>query len=640
VLVAAGVYVLGACFRYWPVAPWNDTAVLHHATNDPAQSVWYLAWMAHALSHGINPLSATAINVPHGANMAANTSTLALGVLAAPVTWLFGPVTSFNLLMRLGLAGSAFSMFLLLQRWVRWWPAAFLGGALYGFNAFTLRESVFHLHLEFLAVPPLIVWALDELVVSQRRRPLPTGVVLGLLAVVQWFINVEILVDCLLFAVLGLAILAIAHRGQVMDHLRRAAPGLVVGCAVFVIAIAYPLWFMLEGPQHLEGPTQPAAVLNGYHIDLLAPLVHGITLVTPVAGSVVGPMHLTPSRYTLNAGYLGPPLVAALIALTLWCWRRSGVVRFATVMGLCTFVLALGPRLTVLGHDTGVPLPAVVLRHVALLDELEPIRFTVLLWLFAAIVLGVGVDLVARGATAALSARAGDHVLRPADVGTGGSRLRLPTDGRVLLLPLVVVFTFVAFVPIANVVPPAVATPPVDALAAPAVARLTPVGGTVLLVPPVRRTEAQPMIWQARSGISYRIVGGYVIVPHSSSTSTNFPPPSPSLAKLYALARAKRNSRVERPDVLAETACRAVPTIVRHYDVDTIVMWHLAGAEAKVLRRVLRSALGPASFVSTTAPGMMIWVSVFRRLRAPAGCRILRSSRVTSARQRASRSAA
>ena len=77
-----------------------------------------------------------------------------------------------NVALTLAPVLSALAMFALLRRWVRWAPAAFVGGLVYGFSPFLVTELALNqLNIAFLAIPPLVVMALDELLVRQRRSP-------------------------------------------------------------------------------------------------------------------------------------------------------------------------------------------------------------------------------------------------------------------------------------------------------------------------------------------------------------------------------------------------------------------------------------------------------------------------------------
>ncbi len=97
-------------------------------TGDTADQIWFLAWAHYAIVHGTNPFYSVWQNYPAGFNLLSDTSTLALGILVSPITALFGPVVSWDLLFRLAVVASALSMCLVLRRWTRWWPAAFVGG--------------------------------------------------------------------------------------------------------------------------------------------------------------------------------------------------------------------------------------------------------------------------------------------------------------------------------------------------------------------------------------------------------------------------------------------------------------------------------------------------------------------------------
>ena len=59
-------------------------------SSDQALFEWLLAFGAHALTHGENPLFTHLINVPDGVNLAVNTSITVYAVVFAPLTYLIG----------------------------------------------------------------------------------------------------------------------------------------------------------------------------------------------------------------------------------------------------------------------------------------------------------------------------------------------------------------------------------------------------------------------------------------------------------------------------------------------------------------------------------------------------------------------
>jgi hypothetical protein len=96
---------------------------------------WFMRYSAAAVMHGRLPaLVTTALNAPQGVNLMWDTPFMLLAVPLAPVTALAGPLASLTIVLTLGFAGSAASLFLVLRRWgCSLWPTA-LGGAVYGFS--------------------------------------------------------------------------------------------------------------------------------------------------------------------------------------------------------------------------------------------------------------------------------------------------------------------------------------------------------------------------------------------------------------------------------------------------------------------------------------------------------------------------
>jgi hypothetical protein len=179
-----------ALIVWWHVWSSHPTSTTTCGCGDSSLFTWFLEWPAYAISHGLNPLYSTAMFHPTGINLLSNTAEVGIGVVLAPVTWLFGPVATLNVALTLSPFLSALAMYALLRRWVSWSPAAFVGGLLYGFSPFVLLSLTDgHLMLGTAFVPPLLVACLDEALVRQRQRPVVIGLVTGLLVAVQFLIG-------------------------------------------------------------------------------------------------------------------------------------------------------------------------------------------------------------------------------------------------------------------------------------------------------------------------------------------------------------------------------------------------------------------------------------------------------------------
>ncbi|HXQ75817.1 MAG TPA: hypothetical protein VN791_04920 [Acidimicrobiales bacterium] len=384
--LAFAAYLTVSVVMWWNVWSTHPTSVTTCGCGDASLFLWFLEWPAYALAHGHNPFYSTALFHPAGIDLLSNTSVLAIGIPLAPVTWLFGPVATLNVASTLGPALTALSMFWLLRRWVRWTPAAFVGGLVFGFSPFAfVNVAGGHLMSGVLVLVPLMVACLDELLVRQRRRPAVTGGVLGLLVVVQFFLSTEILTIVVLCSAVGVALVlayaALARSGDIGLRAPHALRGLGVAAAVAVVLLAYPLWFTLEGPAHLSGlvwPTlEPGAggiVLgNLWHLRVMTALRN----VMQTVGGYEGP--------ALPQGeYLGPGLLVVVGAgLVLW-WRDRRLWFFGG-LGVITVVLSLGV-------ETHYWVPWRILARVPLIQSIIPGRFIAATTLCAAVLVAIVVD--------------------------------------------------------------------------------------------------------------------------------------------------------------------------------------------------------------------------------------------------------
>lgn len=185
-------------------------------------NIWFMRYAATAVAHFHLPaLITTAVNAPHGINMMWNTSMLLPGVLLTPVTLLWGPSASLAVLLVLGFAGSASTLYFVLRRWGVSIAAAAIGGAVYGFSPALLVSAEDHYHLQFAVLPPLIADAVLRLATG-RGRFVRTGAWLGLLVAAQIFIAEELLVDTTLMIVILVAVLVLSLA---IPGARPCAPG-------------------------------------------------------------------------------------------------------------------------------------------------------------------------------------------------------------------------------------------------------------------------------------------------------------------------------------------------------------------------------------------------------------------------------
>ncbi len=384
-MAAFGAYLVLAVVVWWNVWSSHPSGVAPCSCADPALVTWFMAWPAHALLHGLSPFYSSDIFHPTGINLLSNASSLALGIPLAPVTWLFGPVATLNVAATLTPALSALAMFWLLRRWVRWAPAAFVGGLVYGFSPLMIASvATSHLMTSSLMVPPLIVACLDELLVRQRRPPRRVGLLLGVLVIVQFFLGTELLA-VMVVAGAGAFVVLVAY-GLLSEGtaLRRRVPhalrGLSTTAVIAVVALAYPVWFLLSGPAHLAGQVWGSQVRPG---------AGGIFLHSLWSVSRPGPSYFYISGYRgrplLAVGYLGPGLVVA-IAAGIAVWRRDRRLWFFGIFALMNIALSI--------QDSSNPIldPWKVLIKIPLVQNIIPYRFMALTFLCVGAALAIVID--------------------------------------------------------------------------------------------------------------------------------------------------------------------------------------------------------------------------------------------------------
>jgi len=606
-LVGAG-YLLLACLAYGRVGPLDTHHLAGCACGDPVQQTWFLTWTPFAVLHGLNPFATTYLQPPAGVNLAINTSMPLLGLLGMPVTLLAGPVATYNLLLRLGLALSGTSMFWVLRRYTSWWPAAFGGGLLFAFSPYMAGQERRHLFLVFLPLVPLFIPLLDDWLVSLRRSPLRSGLLIGLVAGLQYLISPEFLLTSAIFAAIGLIFLALRHPGAVRQRLGVLARGLAAAAPIFLLIAGYAIWLLLAGPNRPAGPLHTLGDLTRYHGDLLATLLPSSNQMLAPAGLSGLGNGLLVGRRVENGFYLGLPLLVLLCYLAIRC-RRTAVVAVSVVGGVAAFVLSLGAELTLNGKVLLPVMPFSVFMHVPVLQDLEAARLSLFIQLTAAIVLGVGLDQVRTGGWLARVSSGGPDVGGQPDTdgqpGTGG---QWRTAG--LARPLAVAAVgLVALVPLLPALPLGSAPTSTPAFFTSKAVQMLPAGTVALTFPFDRAPQNDAMLWQLESGMRFRIVGGDAFVPGPGGRSTwQLAPPGPPVLSSIFLAGTRLYPKpppAARPQTLA-----GIRVLCARYRVGVILVDRAVRYGPAVARLVSRALGVPPR----TMGRMDVWLNVQRDL--------------------------
>ena len=373
-LIAGSAYLLLSLFMWIHVWTGHPSSVTACGCGDTSPTIWYTAWPAYALVHGQNPLYSTAIGYPTGVNLVF----AAYGIVMAPVTWLFGPVSAVNVILTASPVLSAVAMFALVRRWVSWMPAAFLAGLFYGFSPFVVSNlGAGHVDFIMIAIPPLVVLCLDELLIRQQRSPTVVGIVMGLLISAQFFVGVEILTLTIIEIAIGIVMIviytAVASPVTLRERAGHAAAGGVVAALTALVLLALPAWFALAGPAHFSDVTHPGVQLTTFSASIsgavFSPPVPKDTQWQHIVGAYQGPV--------LSQQYFGLGVVLVCLG-GLIVWRKDRLLWLFGALSLVTLLLATssGPWIS----------------RIPLLKNVFPLHFVPFVYLAVAVVLAVIVD--------------------------------------------------------------------------------------------------------------------------------------------------------------------------------------------------------------------------------------------------------
>jgi hypothetical protein len=531
---------------------------------------WFMRYAATAVAHGHLPALVTvAMNAPQGINLMWNTSFLLPGVLLAPLTLLAGPQVSLTLVLTLGFAGSAASLFWVLRRWEASISAAALGGAVYGFSPAMIVAGIAHYHLQFAVLPPLIADAVLRLITG-RGRSVRVGAWLGLLCAAQLFIGEELLVYTALACLVLAAAVAVSDPRAVPRRALAATGGLAAAAAVFLLAGGWALRAQFTGPL-VEHSKLSAPVLTNpsYFVVPSAWLLFHTRASVAATPSIA---HTTAEDLT----YLGWPLIGVLVIAMVVFWRDRRV-RAAAATCVMLGLFALGGRNLHIGSFTwvGPLLPWHWLEGLPGLAQVLPWRFSILGDGAAAAVLAFSLDRARAAVPRAVGWR-------------GWPRGALTGVALLAVLPLV---------------PLPYQTAPVSQVPAGWQATFTtlrlPSDAPVLVLPFPDEDQPEVLRWQADTGWPGSMIGGYFVGPtatgqayvsyfsiHSQETDVagylnelwqGRHPRSPSRAKLHAAFGYWRLAAIvvvagkQSPAIRVLTQLFGKPT----YHIGTVFSWRL-----------------------------------------------------------------
>ena len=190
--VASGVVVT------WPRAMYLAGTL--PAGSDQSQYVWSMWWMAHQLTHLGNPWLTSYLAAPAGIRLGFDTLTPLLGAVMAPVTLVFGPSASYNLLAIVMPGLACYAMYRVARLWLPGRVGPVAAGAFYGLSGMVAFQDWRHVHTAAGCV--FLPLAVEAAVRLRRGATIRGGVILGVVVGAAMLVNQEFAVLAAILAAL------------------------------------------------------------------------------------------------------------------------------------------------------------------------------------------------------------------------------------------------------------------------------------------------------------------------------------------------------------------------------------------------------------------------------------------------------
>ena len=239
------------------------------STRDTASYVWGFWWMAHQVTHLANPWFTGLMAAPAGVQLGFHTVMPLPGLLLTPVTLIFGPSASYNLVVLITPGLLSYATYRAARLWLPSATGAIAAGAFFGLSAMLTEQAWYHLNIALGAV--FLPMALEASVRLRRTPGRRQGIILGL--------------------VMGAAVLT--------DQESAVLAAIVTGLALLPWLVYRPSWAKLR----------PAALAVGIGAVLASPqiiaMIQEITLAHARGGLAIDPHLLAVSYKQYGIGLPG-----------------------------------------------------------------------------------------------------------------------------------------------------------------------------------------------------------------------------------------------------------------------------------------------------------------------------------------------
>jgi hypothetical protein len=361
---------------------------------DPSVMMWFFNWWRFALAHRLNPLFTDWLWAPLGINLTWTTCVPLPSLASIPFQFALGEPATYNVMALLLVSAAAWSAFLLCYRITsRFWPSL-LGGYVFGFSPYMLGQLLAHL-VQFATFPiPLIALVvlkrLDDEISARRFVAWLT-----VLLTVEFLCSAELLATLTVAGGFGMAIALTVFDNETRERLL----GLIAPAAIAYLLTAIVLSPYLYQMLAKDYPHAPIFPPDYFSADLLAFVVPTetnlfgtINAARRIAGGFSGDLYE-------NGAYLGIVLIVFIEIFRRRFWTTSRG-KFLILTLAVLIVAAMGSSLHI-GSKPTLPLPWALLGSLPILSIALPER----LMLYAFLIVGVMLAIWLASSSARLPAK-------------------------------------------------------------------------------------------------------------------------------------------------------------------------------------------------------------------------------------------
>jgi len=378
------IFYLSVSWIYF--GPKNPEYLIHGffcAGGDPEFYVWFINWWPFALSHGLNPFVTTYAWSTSGMNLAWLTSMPSIALLFAPLTYIIGAQTTFNIIAILSPALAATACYALVYYLTRKVIGSLFAGYIFGFSSYELGQLLGHTQLYFIATVPLVV-LLVILRINKKIKRWPFIIALAILESFEFQASLEIFATAALLAAISLITFYLAAPKETKTAIMSSSIDIALSLIPFTIITSPYIYYLLTSIRSLPQQMAPATVYSADILNFIIPTPItriGRTLFSNIASHYTG-------NYSEEGAYLGAPLLLIIYHFTIVRWNEKYTISLFSLF-LIVAIFSLGDFLHVNGVITHIPMPWWIVSHFPLMNSALPLRLSVYTSLIGAVIVGL-----------------------------------------------------------------------------------------------------------------------------------------------------------------------------------------------------------------------------------------------------------